>query len=343
MQELFVHPSGQDDNLGDSALRDGLLRGLRTAPRRLHVLLEEQSSDYISGLPLTRDDVMYRSRRDWVAALGDAERPALIVNAGEINPPAGLHYPHPARVDEMRLTRNRGGAVIAAGIGLKSPSVASTVTFDAHLREAALVSWRDRESRDAAGFGDFAPDWAFSLGPAEGDWVAHSARATIAVTLRFDRPWPDEAWLRTVRDLAARTHSRIVTVAQVARDSPRAVHLAEALGGEYSCAPSTSHREVDRHVREVYACSLAVVSDRAHALIMGATEGAYPLGTAADPQKIERLLAVAGVGRLTGHHDGLAGRAAKLESAIAELPGAIRTAREMLGGLTARITAALGS
>lgn len=341
MQEVFVNPSGQDDNLGDSALRGGLLRALRTTPRRLHVFLDEQSSDYISGLPLTRDDVIYRSRADWTSSMKAVDRPALVVNAGEINPPAGLLYPHPARVAEMRIARERGGAVIAAGIGLKSPSIARTVTFDEEFRRSTLVSWRDQGSRDAVGFGDVAPDWAFSLGSTESEWGDPASRTEIVVTLRFDRPWPDEAWLRTVRDLAARTRTRIVTVAQVARDIPRAVHLADALGGEYSCAPSTSHREVDQHVRSIYGRSLVVVSDRAHALIMGATEGAYPLGSATDPNKIERILAAAGVARLTGHHDRLSERADQWESAISELPGAIRTARETIVGLTTRISAAL--
>lgn len=339
MQEVFVHPSGQDDNLGDSALREGLLKAVRTgSSRRLHVLVEEQSADYISGLPLMRDDLVYRSRRDWASSMMAAQRPALIVNAGEINPPDGLIYPHPARAAEMRIARERGGAVIAAGIGLKAPSVVPAVTFDKEFRAATLVSWRDQGSREAAGFGSMAPDWAFSLGRAESDWVEPAARTVVAVTLRFDRQWPGDAWIRAVRNLAARTHTRIVTVAQVARDMPRAVHLAGALGGEYSCAPTTRHRDVDRHVRSIYAKSLVVVSDRAHALIMGATEGAYPVGTAADPQKIQRILAAAGLSRLTGHHRQLEHRASQLGSALGELPLAIRSARGAVAGLTARIS-----
>jgi hypothetical protein len=236
---------------------------------------------------------------------------------------------------------DRGGVVIAAGVGLKDPALAATVQFDRALREASVMSWRDHASRDAAGFGDVAPDWAFTLGSESSTWSGREARRFVAVTLRFDRPWPEERWFNAVRALASRHDATIVTVAQVARDAPLAVRLAEALGGIYLVARSTCHDDLDTHVRSVYAQSLAVVSDRAHALIMGATEGAYPLGTAADPQKIKRLLDTAGVGALTGHHDGFAERAAGVEAQLPGLPAAIGQARGQLSDLTARIQAVL--
>ncbi|WP_254359352.1 polysaccharide pyruvyl transferase family protein [Microbacterium hominis] len=341
MQDVFVHPAGQDDNLGDSALRDGLLRALRGNGARLHVHLEGQTSDYLPGVPLRSDEAFYPERRAWLAASDMAAHPVYVVNAGEINPQPEMPFPHARRAGEMRRVTNRGGIVIAAGLGLKNPAIASRVVFDSALRDAAVMSWRDAESQAAAGFGGVAPDWAFALGSDPSIWATAEDRPLIAITLRFDRPWPTDDWIAELRGLAVRTDRRIVTVAQVARDAPRAVLLAERLGGEYLVAASTRHDDLDKHVRAVYARSLVVVSDRAHALIMGATEGAYPLGTAADPQKIQRLLDAAGVGALTGHHDGLASRASQLEAVLPDLQRAVRQARRDLRGLTERIHAAM--
>lgn len=341
MRDAFVHPSGQDDNLGDSALRAGLLLSLMQMGVRAHVHLVGQTSDYVSGLPRISDGDFYPNRKDWMRAAEGARRPVLVFNAGEISPRADQPYPQADRAREMERVLRRGGLVIAAGLGLKDLEAAAAVQFDPVLREAAIVSWRDVGSRDAASFGQVAPDWAFSLGSATTDWADESDRPYTAVTLRFDRPWPGDSWFRAVRALARRTGTTIATVAQVARDAPRAVQLAEALGGHYLVAPSTRHDDLDRHVRGVYARSLSVVSDRAHALIMGATEGAYPVGTAADPQKIERILAAAGLSMLTGHHDSISDRMERLESARIDLKGAIQGSRADLHALTARIRAVL--
>lgn len=343
MHDVFIHPSGQDDNLGDSALRAGLLCALRDDAYRFHVHLDGQTSDYGSGIPLSHHDVVYGTQHQWSAALSEAKRPIYLFNAGEVNPRAGHSFPGVGRIREMRRTRDRGGVVIVAGVGLKTPATADSVDFDRTLREADVTSWRDHGSRDAAGFGDSAPDWAFHLGPQPSAWAPPGERNLLTVTLRFDRPWPEDTWFTSVRDLASRTGRRVVTVAQVARDAPRAVQLADALGGEYLVAPSTRHDDLDSHVRLVYSRSLAVVSDRAHALIMGATEGAYPLGSATDPNKIRRLLDVAGVGSLTGDHASFGPRAAGLDSELPVLPRAIDSARLQLQALTQRIHTAIAA
>ncbi|MEV7608315.1 polysaccharide pyruvyl transferase family protein [Microbacterium sp. NPDC089320] len=341
MRDAFVQPSGQDDNLGDSALRAGLLRALTHAGARVHVHLLGQTSDYVSGLPHLSNGALYTDRKGWLLSAESVPRPVYVVNAGEISPHADQPYPQPDRAREMERVVRRGGLVIAAGLGLKDLETAATVRFDSVLREAALVSWRDSGSRDAAGFGRVAPDWAFAEGSSTSAWRTEGDRPYTAVTLRFDRPWPDDSWISAVRGFAKRTGTTIATVAQVARDAPRAVQLAEVLNGHYLGAPSTRHDDLDRHVRGVYARSLAVVSDRAHALIMGATEGAYPLGTASDPQKIERILAVAGLGALTGHHDSIAGRADRVDSERTGLEAAVQASRAAIQSLTTRIRGVL--
>jgi len=343
MQKVFVNPAGQDDNLGDSILRVGLLRALREPGTQLHVHLDGQSSDYLAGLPLLPSDKFYERRSDWVKASRQSQNSAIVVNAGEINPQASTGWPHPRRVAELRGVTARNGVVIAVGMGIKSPGSMSGVAISDVVREAAVVSWRDHESRDAAGFGDVAPDWAFSLGAPSESWRSLSDRNYLAVTLRYDRPWPSDSWFGHIRSFASERQLRVVTVAQVARDAPRAVKLALALGGEYLTPSSMSHDDLEAYVREIYANAVAVLSDRAHALIMGATEGAVPLGSAVDPQKISRLLRAAGVGSMTGHHDGLAGRLEAFDDVVNNVAPAIDRARGELDALTARVRSAINS
>ncbi|MDN4480429.1 hypothetical protein [Demequina muriae] len=341
-QDVFINLGGQDDNLGDSALRAAYYEAARGEGTRFHILLENRSSDYVTGLPLDPADLIYTKRSAWVAASDAASRPVQLFEAGEINP-RGRAFPVESVAAPLRRSVDSGGLVIVAGMGLKDPSTVDPACFDSVLRDAAVVSWRDAGSRDAAGFGDVAPDWAFALGAPTADWADRGGRPLLAVTLRFDRPWPDDAWLVAVRALATQTSTRIVTVAQVARDAPRAVRLAEALGGEYLVAASTRHSDLDAHVRDVYSRSLVVISDRAHGLIIGATEGAYPIGSAADPQKISRLLAAADLGSLVSSYDRMPDAAAELESKLPELGPAVDKARASVVELGQRIRSAMSA
>lgn len=342
LQHVQVHLSGQDDNLGDSALRDGLLRALRGRDRRFHVYVGDQSSDYMTGLPIDGSDTVYARRAEWLAAGDAGVKPIHVFNAGEINPPAG-QYPNKARTAELLAVHKAGGAVIAAGIGIKTPSEASSLVFAPAFRDAQIMSWRDTGSQEAAGFGDVNPDWAFSLGTPTNTWLDRDARPLLAITLRFDRAYPDAAWFDAVRALAKRTDTRIVTLAQVGRDAPRAIRVAAELGGEYLVAPSFSHAALDAHVRAIFQQSLAIISDRAHGLIIGASEGAFPIGSGADPQKIVRLLSTVGLGSLVGSYDELSTFAEQLDEQIPVLPVALDAARDRLDQLTLRIQALLGS
>lgn len=341
-QHVQIHLSGQDDNLGDSVLRDGLLRALRGRDRRFHVWVGAQSSDYMTGLSLGETDTLYTNRAEWLNARGPGAKPIHVVNAGEINPQQG-GYPTPGRVRELRAVLTAGGAVVAAGLGIKTPSEITSETFAPTFREAQIMSWRDYGSREAAGFGEVNPDWAFSLGTQTSEWPGRSARKLLAVTLRFDRPYPGDAWFDAVRAIARRTDTRIVTLAQVGRDAPRAVRVAAQLGGEFLVPPTFSHAELDAYARSIFRQSVAVISDRAHGLIIGATEGAVPLGSAADPQKIVRLLDTVRLGALVGHYDDLLSYESRIDEQIPLLAPAINESRARLNELTVRIHALLGA
>lgn len=342
LQHVLVDVAGQDDNLGDSALRKSYVKALAGPGRRLHLIGKAQTTDYIAGLDLPEGSVWYEDRAEWLASQPADSSPIHVFNAGEIDLAAVQAYPTVLRSRELDLAR-AGGAIIAAGIGIKNPLDARKVDFRASFRDADLLSWREAGSQEAAGFGMVNPDWAFALGSLTQAWAPTTARDLIAVTLRYDRPYPEDAWFVAARRLADATSCRIVTLAQVARDAPRALRLASDLGGEYVGAPSFSHDVLDLHTRALYARSLAVISDRAHGLIIGATEGAYPLGSAADPQKLIRLLDAVGLGALVGDYDQLPDHAEQVPGRLGELPGAIDEARQALTRLSWRIHTILGA
>ncbi|MEI3843077.1 MULTISPECIES: polysaccharide pyruvyl transferase family protein [Microbacterium] len=341
VQHVFAQLSGQDDNLGDSVLRVAYLEALRGLGRHVHVFLGPASTDYRSAFTLSSDVTFYENRAQWMRAERAATRPVHAFNAGEFNPRPGDVFPNPRRAAECRRILASGGALVVAGIGVKSVDNAARVTFDSSFHNASVFSWRDQGSRDAAGFGEFAPDWAYALGTPVDGWAPATERTLLAITLRFDRPWPGEAWLAAVRAFAASTATRIVTLAQVARDAPRAVRLAEELGGEYLMPPSMRHDDLDAHARAVYQRALAVISDRAHGLIIAATEGAYPVGSGSNPEKIARLLVAVGLGALVGRYDELPEFAARFESHVAGLAPAIDGARADVARLTAEIRTAM--
>jgi hypothetical protein len=339
-QNVFAHLGGQDDNLGDSALRVAYLNALRGVGRHVHLFLGPATTDYLAAFAAAPDITVYEQRAAWLDSERASTRPVHAFNAGEINPRPGV-FPVPRRAAECATVLSSGGALIFAGMGIKSVESAAHVSFDSAMHNASIMSWRDQGSRDAAGFGEFAPDWAYSLGTPIDGWVPSHQRELLAVTLRFDRPWPDESWFQAMRTFATSTATRIVTVAQVARDAPRAARLANELDGEYLMPNSMRHDDLDRHVRDVFARSLAVVSDRAHGLIIGATEGAYPIGSGSDPQKISRLLAAAGLGGLVGRYDEFSEFAARFEAHVGGLAPAVHAARADVADLTTRIRAAM--
>lgn len=341
-QNVFAQLSGQDDNLGDSELRVSYLDALRGPGRHVHVFLATPTTDYAGRFPVATDVTYYQNREHWARTLNATASPVYAFNAGEINPRPGV-YPGPRLVKEATRVKAAGGIVLATGIGIRNAQDVSAVTFDPAFRNAAVMSWRDQGSRDAAGFGDFAPDWAYSLGTHTADWATQDQRPLLAITMRFDRPWPGDGWLSAVRSFADARSTRIVTVTQVARDSPRAVRLAEALDGEYLEPPSMRHDALDEYVRAVYRQSLAVISDRAHGLIMGATEGANPIGSGSNPHKISRLLAAVGLGGLVGRYDEFDEFAARFDAHAPALAPAIDAARADIADLTHRLDAAIDS
>lgn len=294
MQSIFVSVVGQDDNIGDSVLRRAMLTALRSPELQFHILVGPASDGYLAGLGIDPSDVTYRDRAQWISSMSVKRgngRTSFLANAGELVTMRGpLHFGRDL-IPTLLQVRRRGGKLVQIGTGIRDVSRRRQAAKWSVLRRFDLVAWRDQPSRDYASIGRVIPDWGFlSRDPLnEAFENRESQRRYLAVSLRGDRPFPSQQWCTAVQRLADHLDLEIVTFAQVKRDDERARDIAKHLSGRVAVAWSTDDHPTQEHaVRSLFRESGAVVSDRLHALIIGATEGAYPLGL--PPRKPEKLI-----------------------------------------------------
>lgn len=282
MSNVFVWATGQDDNLGDSALRRGYLDALRGVGH-LTVWRGPASDGFLTGLGLQPQDRQTGSYRTWYArALSSAlrRRTFVAVNAGEV--PV-------SRMGAVRMTslfflilaaRVRGGGGLWYGAGVPNPAQDRKLAIP--YRAVAVVSRgvrvRERTSRAVVGYRKLMPDWAFGLGTPVSDWAPLAERPLITLVLRGDRGEPSAEWVTWFTKLAEQLSLKPTVVVQVGRDYRLAQSLSTAVASDYHAWFVDDHAEHEATVREIYGRSAVIVSDRLHALIFGATEGAVPIG-----------------------------------------------------------------
>ncbi|HEY9307030.1 MAG TPA: hypothetical protein VIP82_04420 [Microbacterium sp.] len=294
---VFVNPSGQRENLGDSVLRRAYLNELR-ACGELHVLAGEHPS-YVSGLGLRPEDRIYESKREWlIEALRHSrrEKSVFAVNAGEVVTGRNYVATFAWQMALAQSVRQGDGATIAMGIANREHPALTRSLLRQFARSADLVTWRDAEAASAFGVGAVQPDWATVLGRSNVELAGDSAaRHRVVITLRGDREQPDATWFaaveQAVRDMGS---PEVVAVVQVMRDTERARELAKRFGGTTLEWPQErSHADHEEVLRDLYRTSRAVISDRIHALIIGMTEGAAPIGfTPHSAQKVSKTFGV---------------------------------------------------
>jgi hypothetical protein len=149
-----------------------------------------------------------------------------------------------------------------------------------------------------------------------------------------------------VRRLARDNDCSLVVVTQVRGDHQRSDVLATLLTANHlRWDEGRSHREQEAIVRACYVKSLAVVSDRIHALIIGLTEGAAPIGFTTGPaEKVTRTFAAVTGARVGFSQDEFAGPdlRAHLQLLVESRPAVLddlRRARERLTHLASRLHA----
>ena len=299
MPRIFVSVVGQNSNIGDSLLRRAYidcLRGLGT----LHVLIEGTTEDYRTGLQLGPGDVTYSSRTVWWRAgfsSAVAGRTFVAYNAGEMQLNRRFTLSYVRHLALTLVARLRGGSAVHVGMGVRRRTRLAKL-IGLLLRGAVIVSWRDPLSREWTGVGEVNPDWGFRTGRSVAQLLNETAaRKTIAVALRGDRPRPDNEWLDVIDSISEHVGVKPYLVVQVERDNNLARELASSRGWEILAWAGGSHEVHEKEVRKVYARSLAVVSDRLHALVVGLTEGAVPIGySPSSTEKLARTMGAAGLG-----------------------------------------------
>lgn len=284
MKQVFVVAPGQFDNVGDTMHRRVLLDWLRPAGH-LHVFVGDAPTSFVQGLRLGPDDRVYRSFPAWLSTLvlKSGARAVLAFNPGEMSLSAKRVLGEIALAPIVLLLRARKGSVlrlgVAAGNDWTFPNRFVATALRALLRLTTDLRWREVRSLDLFGLGSATPDLAFALGRVETESPSATCdRPLLVVTMRYDRPQANEAWLRAVSEIAAERSLRVHVVSQVRRDNVRSATLAEAFGVPADLWDDGDHEQQEQRLRTTYAQAAFVVSDRLHALIAGATEGALPLG-----------------------------------------------------------------
>lgn len=300
--ELFVVGTGQDDNVGDVVLRREYFDRLRRLGR-LHIYMGIASADFLDGLRLCDSDVVYTSFRQWHNAAWRA------LFRGEV---WFIDKPGQLLLDSQTLRRNlkllplvigiriRKGQVLRLGLAIRALDSKYLRYLRPLFRLSTLIRWRDTSTSSAFRLGAISPDWAFGWDKTRQDALAVD-RTDIVVTYRGDREPPAERVLEALSTLTRNGSRRVVVVSQVRRDAERSNYLAHRLNAELVPWPAgRSLADHEKALREVYAKSAIVISDRLHALIVGMTEGAVPLCiTDTGEPKVERHLDAAGFDRST--------------------------------------------
>lgn len=297
---IFVWCRGQDDNIGDVILRRRVLDMLRPWGE-LHIYTGPASDGFFEGLAVQSADVSYISSGKWLATMTATAlraRTVLIFNPGEIRPDRKSMVANIAILPPQILIKARGGYSARVGVSVLGDRSPTALPIMLTNRLCDLVSWRDTMTPNSFGKGLVCPDWAFDeLRYSEALNTVAESRTELALTLRGDRPPPSpeylDAYVTAARALNLNPHLFV----QVRRDNDRMTSISEQYGLDLLTWPTdVDHKEQELKVRMLMHSSAAVVSDRLHALVMGVTEGAQPLGIVPHPEsKLKRHFDAAGV------------------------------------------------
>lgn len=281
----YLWLSGHVRNVGDSMLRRPYAAALRKRGP-LRVWTAAPGTGYVDGLELQSGESMSSFFRWYSSFVGQVVkgRPTFAFNAGEFGVTKSYLAGMILLLPWLLVLRTKGGEFIWVGGSVRRRRNGMMWPFDLLAGWSKPLIWRDTTSQRLMGRGEAEPDWAFGLRPG-GCWATSvqstpslSERTHLALALRGDRPYPVPEWVDAVARLRDRLSLKVVCVVQVSDDEATAVQLAQQLGGDVVRWEHGHHRLQEDLVRGWYRKSAALLSDRLHGLIMGATEGTVPLG-----------------------------------------------------------------
>ncbi|QBJ95983.1 polysaccharide pyruvyl transferase family protein [Rhodococcus sp. ABRD24] len=282
-QEIYIWATGQSDNVGDSVLRRVYIDALRPFGI-VAVWVGKSGAGYTAGLRLQDCDQLYESFFRWMFGIYRSMlrgKPTLAINAGEFTLTRRYFLWGLFLFPTAALIRLRGGNVLWLGAAIPERRRLLGLPYRLIARVSHILRWREPESSSMLCEAPMMPDWAFASATEDSSIAQVEStvqREFIAVSVRFDRSFPSNNWIEAVQSLAVRHNKSIVLVPQVQRDHIPARRIAEILGAQVIEWRNDNHADQEAIVRSWYRRSDMVISDRLHALIIGMTEGAVPLG-----------------------------------------------------------------
>lgn len=281
----FISVAAAEMNLGDVFIRRAITRHIAANGHHAVVYTGSMGESYVGAFELPETWVITSAPRRFLSLLLLAclRREALVIMA-----------PAPARLDRkgfylakqvgvaglLALTRLTGNRVVVMGRALRGSGRLAVMAERMTARISSLYLARDPQTAELMGSNaQFKPDLGFAEIAARPrpDLKANTPRTLVALSLRYDRPPVTEL----VAKFVERVHSQgfeVVMVTQVREDREINQKLADACDiGHVDWPNDRSHLEQESAVVDVYSRSIAVVSNRLHALVIGGRYGAVPI------------------------------------------------------------------
>lgn len=276
---LFIPVVGEFANVGDVMHRNELLKWIRPCGV-LHVFVGKAPADFVHGLELPNNAVVYSSIFRWLIALLSSpfRKTHFVFNSGEITVSNRRLLIEILLFPFLLVVKLKGGKILRVGIAAASNvKVRFKFLWNGLFRLSDLIMWRTHISRDAFKKGKVIPDLAFAGSGTQSILEPPGLRKILVISQRWDRPYPNSTWLQAVKDFGKAHNLNIQVVSQVRKDNPMCEKLAIDLDGQAILwNDNISHLVQERMLRAIYRNSLFAISDRLHVLIAAITEGVIP-------------------------------------------------------------------
>lgn len=279
-RKVFLMVTGPYRNIGDSLIRRRAIEWARSYGPLVILMSGKPSRDWDRSLEIQSQDEVVRSRLGWLGRVcGAPAQPTLVIEPGEFNTDRPF-LRSLAYVALAALTvKMKGGHVVQLPRSQSQHSMVGNLLYRMTITRG-LVYWREPLTARRFGRGQVVPDIGFDSAPQCGS----APRELLVVSLRGDRTPPSHDWTLAVRQFAAEAELRVVILTQVEADNLRSAELAGSLGARLDLwDPAVSSIDRERQVRETYSRAAMVLSDRLHALVIGAVMGAVPIEIVPEP------------------------------------------------------------
>lgn len=280
----FMSIAAAEGNLGDIYIRRAVTRLIDSADGSAAIYTGKMGQSYIAAFRLPPGWLVTNSPRRFLTAMIGAclRRRAVIIMAPGPTALASAAAPLAKKIGVVALLTAAsliGNPVMVLGRAVRGDSRASLLAERVMARISSIYLARDPFTADLVGVpARLAPDLGFAPTATEpAATPTPEARGTVAISLRFDRDPQLDRVAQLVREWREAGLDPVF-VTQVREDGPNHVRMAEALDVRCIDWPENrTHQEQETAVTHEYSRCVAVVSDRLHALIVGARCGALPV------------------------------------------------------------------